>query len=1025
VSIQLYGDGASDTAGLNNDVDFTGQPYLWLSSNERGKSWESGNYNVLKGLFTPDGDVYRLGYGGKPWTGESGLLVTNLTDNPVTGVARSIVVRGTGTTCFRSISGAKITLTGSMTVDGSDLCFATSDAFGTLSKLTLVNNGRLVVKSTTSELPQSLPVEIDGSGTMYVSGGNGTPHFTIRGDVRGSGTLNSTDSGALWFYGTNNTFSGTVNVAASTGVKDTQIGNGTACSWAGSGFSGSNQTLAFNTVSNVTIATAMPKDGRVVKRGSGKLTLTAALDRATAIAANQPAFEVEGGTLALGASPASPLSGLVTLARETVLDLGGATSCYLPSGAGTVTNGAATVTYTGSPTNEVVFTGRLFGAAVIANAGGGAWRAEPGVWGDEAFPDGITFAQGDIVLGNGATRARVTVNAGARLRFSAAEQNRLRGLSGLALDIWRGLSIPSPTDHAAYLQRCVDVLTARAPDVRTDMSEFPGKVQIRADIPTTEKPAASLPFAQILGDPCNAFAALFSGWFYAAKEGTYTFRVCADDSGIVWLDDTQVVRCAHGASGSTFNGAIALTPGWHRFRTLFGEESGSEVFIVDVKRPGESAFTDFAPGELAATCDVATTLAALAGTGEIALAADGRWPGVADASGFAGTVAVNANAAGDVGTLGLNSATLLWRPASMSDSFWYAAKTSAFVETNGARAVILAPAEPNASGALNSAARVDITGAWRFSFDYQVIQPYPTASGRGYGDGLFIGLHDVGNTGPGDTTQGREGARKRMGESTAYGLQIAMYSGGINEYCWVMTNYQHQAAGPMTTNNTFILSKLCEDPVHVELAYDGTAKLVATFSRRGETVSFTNEYAGVDFTERFPSGQAYLGVWGTSGWNWNSSMLENCSFVTAAELEAPALGGALELRGGTVDVRARGYSTCPLAANVRVTGAVMLATAGLAALAPTAQAEWTFDLSDPSAVLTVTGEVAFPDEQAVSFGNAPPWPRLPRVVADFTGAAGYLPVFTPAAGTPSAVSVELKDRRLSVWKPGGLLLIFR
>jgi len=1027
VSIQLYGDGASDTAGLTNDVDFTGQPYLWLSSNKRGNNWESGKYNVLNGIFTPDGDVYRLGYGGSSWTGESGLLVTNLTDNPVTGAARSILVRGTGTTCFRSIGGAKITLTGSLVVDGSDLCFGAANAFGTLSKLKLTNGGRLVVKNSSAEMPQSLPIEIDGSGTMYVSGGSGLPHLTLKGDLSGTGTLNSKDSGALWFYGTNNTFSGTVDVAApaSGNTKEMRIGDGTRFSWAGSGFTGSNQTLVFNTHSNATIATAMPKDGRVVKSGDGRLTLTAAIDRSTAIAANKPAFEIEGGTLALGTAPASPLSGLLKLSNGTVFDLGGADSCYLPQGTGCVTNGAASVVCAGAPTNDVVFTGTLFGAAVIANAGTGTWQAAPGAFGDDAFPDGVTFAQGVSVLENGVTRGNVTVNKGARLLFSNVEQNRKKTLAGLELDIWRGLSIPSPVDHAAYLQHCVDAVRTRAPDVRTDMTEFPGKAQIRADIPTTEKPAASLPFAKILGNPCDAFTALFSGWFYAEKDGTYWFRVCADDSGIVWVDDVQVVRCAYGSSQTAFAGAIALTAGWHRFRTLFGEEGGWEVFIVDVKRPGETDFSDFRTGELAATCAAETTLAALSGAGEIALAADGCWPGIADASGFTGTADVTVRAAGDVGTLGLDSATLLWRSEGMTEAFWNAAGFATAVETNGAQAVILTPAVVSRHGDLNSSAAVDITGAWRFSFDYQVIQPYPTSEGHGFGDGLFIGLHAAGKSAPGDPSQGREGNKTRMKESSAYGLQIAMYSNGYNEYCWVMTNVQHTAAGPMTTNRTFILSKLCEDPVHVELAYDGTSQLVVTFSRRGEVLSFTNEYAGVDFPERFPSGKAYLGVWGVNGWNWARTMIENHAFVSGTDLAAPVLGGGLELRGGTVDVRARGYSSCPLAADVRVTDATTLAATGLASLAPTAQSVLTFDLANPAAVLTVTGPVAFPAEQTVAFANALSWPREPRLLADFTGATGDMPVFRPSAASPKAVVLFEKDRKLYVFRTTGAAIFVR
>ena len=55
VSFQVQGE------GLRNDVDFSAQPYLWLSAPKSRQGWQN-DYQTLDGVFTPCGDTYRFGY---------------------------------------------------------------------------------------------------------------------------------------------------------------------------------------------------------------------------------------------------------------------------------------------------------------------------------------------------------------------------------------------------------------------------------------------------------------------------------------------------------------------------------------------------------------------------------------------------------------------------------------------------------------------------------------------------------------------------------------------------------------------------------------------------------------------------------------------------------------------------------------------------------------------------------------------------------------------------------------------------
>lgn len=1008
--------------GLTNDVDFSEQPYLWLGSVTHGNAFNNGFYDVLVGIYEPYGDVYRFGYDGTLLTGEVGILVTNLVDNPVTGAPRSILMRGKGSTCLRTIDGSVYTFSGTVTVeDGAYLTAQNASGISVSPRLIIRNGGRLVIKTTAASLPATTDVEIDGTAEFYIAGGGTGPRFTINGSVCGNGTIKNLDQGGLAFFGTNNTFTGTVllsNTSAGTTPLAVMIGDGTHFSWGGAdvtGFSLPRHQLILNTTADVTFTGKLPSNGLVVKKGKGKVTLTQPIDRTAAVGANLPAFVIEGGALVRGVAEETPLTGVMSLAGGTAFDLGGiaCASCCLPYGGGSVVNPApdSTTRLVGAGTNALEFAGTLEGNVRLENTGTHPWTAT-----------GNASVNGDVTFGNGvfridtffATTNTVTVDEGVRLLFSADEYRRRLPMTGLALDIWTGLS--SAGSHELFYTNCLSTISGVAPSVRTDMSSFPNGIHSGETTGNSD----SDPFTQVLGGSKNYFCALFSGYFYAETDGEYSFSIRADDSGAVWIDNGLVVRCALGNSGTEVRGSTTLTRGWHPIKVMFGEETGWEVFIVKVKRPGDSAYIDIPSETLTAVIDPGTRIASLAGTGAIGLAEGGVWPILDDVSGFTGTVVANDCTAGDVGVLPLNSARVAQDDdKNMFNGFWTLARRSVSIATNGVRAIDFTPGEANTKGAVNSTDPIRLDRGWNVSFNYRAIRP------RGaMGDGFFVGVHGASSAAWDGGTFGYYENNPRLNEATAYGLQVYIYS-SFSQLVWVNNNNIYKAPGPIVTNRSLVVwSKLNETPMRVTMSYDGAEKLVVSF-RQGESVlAVTNAFAGVDFATKFAGGTARIGIWGSNGGNYTRTLIDQLTFTTSDGVVAePVLGGELELRGGTVAAAPGLAESTTLAASLKVVGPATL-DATSAALACTAT-EWSFDLDHADAALTVLGDVTFPAAVSLDLATTEPWPDTPRLLADFSGYSGSLPTFSLAAEVPKSVRLSLVNGKLYVCKASGTTIIFR
>ena len=1012
--------------GLTNDVDFSEQPYLWLGSVSHGNAYSAGMYDILVGVYEPYGDVYRFGYDGYTNYGELGILVTNLVDNPVTGAPRSIVMRGKGTTCLGFVDGSVRTFTGSVTVeDGAFMTMYNFNSFATTPRVIVRNGANFIVKSNQSSAPATMDVEIDGEVVFYLSGGGTLPRLTLNGSVSGNGTILLKDQGGITFAGTNNTFSGEVRIGyQSNGALPirVQVGNGPHFSWGNAEFTGFNlprHEFVLNTHSNVTFSCAIPSNGKAYKMGFGTVTLTQPIDRSAAVAANLPAFVVDGGALVRGAPETIPMEGVMSLASGTAFDLGGiaCASCYIPYGGGSIVNppAGAELVLRGAWTNDLTFAGSIVGNVRLENTGATCWRAD-----SQASLGNVTFADGlfslDTYRTATATNA-ITVLSGARLQLTSDEYTRCSSMTGLALDIW--LNMPSASSHALFYTNCLAAIGSRVPDVRTDMSLFPSGVH-SGEIGVCDD---SYPFAKVLGGRKDYFCALFSGYFYAEADGVYSFAFHADDGGAVWVDDVLVTSGAAGNSATAFSGNVELAAGWHPIRMLFTEETGYEIFIVQVKRPGDSAYIDFPSGTLKAVAEGEIRLQSLSGDGEIVRAAGSVWPAIGDATGFTGSVIVDEHA-GDTpaGALALNSAQLVPDfDKNMFDGTWTVAQKSAFTSASGLRAILLTPNVASTKGAVNTTSPIALGQPWSVSFDYSAVKP----SYGSMGDGFFIGVHNAGATASDGAIFGYNDQVKRLNQPSAYGLQVYIYNAGRTQLVWVNNNNVYAALGPILTNTTLITwNKIYKKPMHVEMSYDGTEKLIVSFSQDGAVLAVTNALAGTDFAAKYADGTAHVGIWGSNGGYFTPTLIERLTLSAGdAPAQAAVLGGALELRGGTVTSVPDASGAMTLAADLRVAGAATLASDG-GSLACTSTT-WTFDLDAADSSLTVGAGVTLPAAVSLDLSCTGEWPVVPRLLADLSGYSGSLPSFSLSAEVPKSVRLSQSGGKLYVCKSSGTTIIFR
>lgn len=1015
VSFQLM------AGGLTNDVDFSEQPYLWLGAPGVGDKAQP-----FKGALVPYGNEYRFGYARSAYNEARGLdFGAVLTDAP-DGTPRRVLLRGSGVT---TLSGG--TYTGGIVVEGpAYLALNGPDSIGVSTNLTLRGGAYANFKNTNKTYPANLDIRNEGTNAFHSCGADKTVCTVFKGPITGWGKIRLTDQGGVRFTSASNTFTGTlelVNDHRTYGI-EIGIGDGANCSWKGDQIIQKNTTggqnpsaltnnfVQVNCNDDFTLETDLgAPGGRLVKKGTGTLTLAKPFAR-TPRRVDQPVIEIHGGTLRRTQPEPTAATGLVFFKNNATLDLNNvaAASLWLPYGTGNIVNPAdGAMVLEGTANAQTAFNGTLGGDVTVRVTGAEPWQ----VGNRTRIAGKLALAAGNIRVNQGFAVDELDVDARACLLFNSDRPTDV----GLKMEIWCNGNDKtwSGGDHAAKFATACAEMAKRKPDVTGDMADFlDGTFASGPDPSQTPEPNA---FTAALGSGPNNFIARFTGYFLAEVEGTYTFRVYADDAGRITLDGTNtVVDVAAGTKNTAGEGSVWLAAGWHPIEVLFNEEGGWEYIRVTMKAPGAVAFETLPLRLLSVWNGKATALPRVTGAGALELMPGAVWPDGMGLADFTGTLVANDRTAEpDVGTVTPATASLVYAGDGSLSHDW-TTKGLAVCESIDVATI---GGQKNTWGSLNTAAPIPLDKPFTVAFDVSAVEPWEGNGARG--DGFALVLHD-GTVGYHGGTFSF-GAGARLNEKSAYGMQFYLIP-DWSYFAWVRDN---QALGAVVTNaaeKAFTMDKLINSPARATLAWDG-ANLVATLEKGAARWCSTNASAAADLPARFPNG-AYLGIWGQNGGYYTALRIEDLSLAHGGMSEAmpkKVFNGTLGLTNGTVTAVQAGRIQAELASGLAVSGAATLTTAEGCTLACTGTS-WSFDLANPAAKLTCVGALTFPTAPITVDVTAGEATARTRVLADLTGVADGAAQglsFRLADDLPAAWKLRYRDGLLSLTDGTGTALILR
>ncbi len=974
VSIRLEGD------GLKNDVDFTGQPYLWLGA------LVDKEY-ALDGTFTPHGDVYRFGYAGGKSSEERGIKVSGLVDNPDTGAPRSILVRGEGVTSFRAGNAC----TGGMIIEGPAYVAVSAEShFGgnLTNSVTLRNVGgkpaRILFRNANGTY-KTTTFQIEGTNDFHSCGSSkAATRMTFGGAITGWGQINLTDQSCIYFTSPSNTFTGAVNLTPSQVKFDMEIGigDGVNCSWKGSEIIQRNQTnclVAVNCKEDFTLATKISATGgALIKRGAGTLTLANAFPR-NGIVNDSPVMRIECGCVKRTAQEPAPAEGVMEIFAGAMLDLNGvpATSIWLPMGGGSVINPAeGAVTFKGPASRTKKFRGLVTGKAALIETAAMPWR----LGAQAVLEGGLEILSGSIDVDDGFSTPDLATadNSAVRILPRGGEK-----VDGFKVEFWFNGSNWAGTDRPAQLDTAVALAESHidTPDIVTNMTVFG---ELTSFYPQNEH------FVNAVGEGKNNFVTKFSGFINIEETGLHGFRGGADDGVRIVLDNTNtVVNIADGGNmyWSTTTD-IELAKGLHPITIYFLEYAGGEKVRVQIKRPNDADWRDLPLALLSGASERRSSFGAVTGGGSLELAgADLAWPQM-DLMGFTGRIIANENTADiSAGFVGLADSSIYFSGLTdLAPGAWWLSGLAEIVQENGKRAFQLG-GEAETDNYVNRRNPLDLTKPFTVSFDFSVREPW---AGTSIGDGFFLGLSDSA-TGTYGGTFSRLETASRINNQAAYGLQAYLTS-SFAYLCWIKNNRQLAAddrlAESVLTNDVYLISNAKDraNPFHVTMSWD-LEKMITTFERTGQaTLALTNNVAYADLQEKYPSGKAYLGLWARNGGLYCTMLFEN--FLVregeGTETKAVTLNGELGITNGLVQVTGGTGAQATIASALQVRGnGTLKAFDGFPAALNSA--DWTFDLRVPDAKLTLDGAFSFPQNQTIGITLEGLPDGKKRVIADLTG----------------------------------------
>ncbi len=402
--------------------------------------------------------------------------------------------------------------------------------------------------------------------------------MTVLGDLSGSGTIFTTDSGYVWYGGTNNTWDGILDIRNGT----MGPGAGNTFSWnrgatitnttTGTGYFGVNANM------NLTwsgFEDPLANNVGLRKAGTGTLTVDVlpTYSRDTLI---------DAGTLKAGSAAPIPVGsgkGSVSIGASARLDVSGYDLAINGlSGSGIVTDTLATATQITVCSNDAstAFSGKIAASLKAVKVGSGTWTLNFGtVMTDLSVEKGVV-APWDAVEMNGS----VFVASNATLRVT---NTNLIGLAGEYFDCsasslqW----ITEPSNFTS-LARITSTLAPFKPAYRTSSGSFLTTFDTGSDGARFQGGFASRDY----------WVGRWTGTFIAETDGLYQFGTASDDGSMVFLDGAPVImnNYLQGYAGSQRMGTpVSLTNGLHDIQVVFFEKTGGNAVTVYMIPPGATA----------------------------------------------------------------------------------------------------------------------------------------------------------------------------------------------------------------------------------------------------------------------------------------------------------------------------------------------------------------------------------------------------------------------------------------------------
>ncbi len=391
------------------------------------------------------------------------------------------------------------------------------------------------------------------------------------------------------------------------------------------------------------------------------------------------------------------------------------------------------------------------------------------------------------------------------------------------------------------------------------------------------------------------------------------------------------------------------------------------------------------------------------------------------------------------GAIGLASASLYFSDVKYHP-YWTLAYSAS--SSDGGATVVLISGKRQ-KGSINSFRRFDVRRKWKLSFDYHT-------DGRSWGGyGFVLGLHNDGT----EAHWGEDTYYDKKAVSTKiYGMKFNIRPSTEENYpthlAWLKNGSLRSGDGisgvyggaivdfskgyyESAKNNAlefYCVDKLKDNPMHVEMAYDGVENMVVTLTQ-GETVlSTTNSYAKADIDSLYKDG-AYFGILGKSFGGWNTQFVKNVSLLFDDEVKEPnkTISGKLKLKGGTVSAYVDAEPvTATIAADFEIVGATTLSSETDGNALNVSSSAWTFDMTkNPVPVLALTGEMTFASSPiTLDFEGEIPTSRT--LIVDMTGLAGASrPAFTKSPTLAQNVIISVADDKVYVSEAVGTIIIIK